>query len=87
MEPNVIKLRDDLKVPLEEMATRIQQSTDWVVNKAVELMLKGDRVAIRRWQETLAGLDDIANGRLVSEERVDAWLDSWGTENELPPPL
>ena len=29
---------------------------------------------------------DIAAGRLVDSEDVDAWIDSIGTENELPVP-
>jgi antitoxin component of MazEF toxin-antitoxin module len=33
-----------------------------------------------------AGLADFAAGRFVSHERVVAWLDSWGAENELPIP-
>ncbi len=33
-----------------------------------------------------AGQEDFAAGQAVSHERVVAWLDSWGTENELPVP-
>ncbi len=33
-----------------------------------------------------AGLADFDAGRSVSHERVVAWLDSWGAENELPMP-
>lgn len=33
-----------------------------------------------------AGEADFAAGRFVSHERVMKWLDSWGTENELPVP-
>lgn len=33
-----------------------------------------------------AGLADFEAGRFVSNDRVMAWLDSWGTENELPMP-
>lgn len=29
---------------------------------------------------------DIAAGRLVDEAKVDAWIDSIGTDHELPPP-
>ena len=33
-----------------------------------------------------AGQTDFEAGRFVSNDRVMAWLDSWGTENELPMP-
>lgn len=32
------------------------------------------------------GLDDLDAGRTISGEAVLAWIRSWGTENELPPP-
>jgi len=32
------------------------------------------------------GIADADAGRLISGEAVLAWLRSWGTENELPPP-
>lgn len=33
-----------------------------------------------------AGLTELEAGQGVSNERVIEWLDSWGTENELPAP-
>ncbi len=35
----------------------------------------------------MEGLADIEAGRVVPHSEVKAWLESWGTENELPPPL
>ena len=35
------------------------------------------------WAE---GEADIAAGRVISHEAMTAWLQSWGTPNELPPP-
>ena len=32
------------------------------------------------------GLDDVAAGRTVSGEAVLAWMRSWFTDTELPPP-
>jgi predicted transcriptional regulator len=37
--------------------------------------------------EIEAGLADIEAGRSVSGEKVLEWVQSWGTERELPPPL
>ncbi|WP_420237825.1 hypothetical protein ACOBR2_19905 [Telmatobacter bradus] len=36
--------------------------------------------------EIEAGLADAELGRTIPHEKVVAWLNSWGTENELPPP-
>jgi len=32
------------------------------------------------------GLAELKAGKALSHERVAEWLDSWGTENELPAP-
>lgn len=32
------------------------------------------------------GRRDIREGRVIDHEKVRAWLLSWGTDNELPPP-
>lgn len=32
------------------------------------------------------GLADVRAGRVVEGEAVMRWLESWGSENELPPP-
>jgi predicted transcriptional regulator len=37
-------------------------------------------------QHILKGLAEVDAGEGVSHERVVEWLDSWGTENELPAP-
>lgn len=29
---------------------------------------------------------DVAAGRVVSLDDVEAWVESWGTDHELPPP-
>jgi predicted transcriptional regulator len=42
---------------------------------------------ISREAAMIAAADaDIAAGRTVSEAEVDAWIDSLGTDHELPPP-
>jgi antitoxin component of MazEF toxin-antitoxin module len=37
--------------------------------------------------EIEAGLAEAEAGETVPHEKVAAWLRSWGTDNELPPPL
>ena len=40
------------------------------------------------WEaEMIAEADaDIAAGRMIDEAEVDAWIDSIGTDHEIPPP-
>ncbi len=37
-------------------------------------------------EQTEEGLADVRAGRIISHEAVKAWVASWGTANELPPP-
>lgn len=46
---------------------------------------KQRRVA-REAKELAVTQASAASGRSVSEARVDAWIDSLGTDDELPPP-
>ena len=39
-----------------------------------------------RWKETLEAMESVARGKVVSGEAVHAWLRSWGSAEELPPP-
>ncbi|MGH8085990.1 MAG: hypothetical protein ACREPV_12055 [Lysobacter sp.] len=39
-----------------------------------------------RWQETLEAMASVGQGKLVAGDVVHAWLDSWGSAGELPPP-
>ena len=90
METTRFQCRPELKKPLEEMAHQCQRSTDWVINKALETFLLHTEVEEKRWQETLEALEaleDVAAGRVGPSQKVDAWLDSLGTSDELPRPV
>ena len=39
-----------------------------------------------RWAETLKALESVREGRLIPAEKVIAWIESWGTGEELPKP-
>ena len=34
----------------------------------------------------LKAIEDADRGIFISEEAMDRWIESWDTENELPPP-
>ncbi len=41
---------------------------------------------LRLYQGVNQGLADFADGKFIENERIEEWLKSWGTENELPRP-
>lgn len=81
-----VRLQPDIEQELDALATNLQRSKSWVINEAVREYLERQDQEKTRWQETLKAMDSVAKGQVVSSAAVDAWLESWGTEDELPPP-
>jgi predicted transcriptional regulator len=68
---------------LEKLAEATARSKSWLAADAIREYVENEEwqvKAIRR------GLADIRAGRVVPHEKVEAWLDSWGTDEVLPPP-
>ncbi len=68
---------------LEEAAQASSQSKRSLIQAALIAFLD-----LYDWQiEAIrVGIADADAGRVVDHEVVTAWLESWGTENELPAP-
>ncbi len=68
---------------LEEVAQASSRSKKSLIQAAVVAFLD-----LYDWQiEAIReGIADVDAGRVVDHEAVAAWLESWGTENELPVP-
>ena len=81
-----VRIREELDIPLQELAKKEQRSKSWLINKALEEYLKREEIESKKWLDTLEGLESIRKGEVVDGEEVHAWMESWGTENELDPP-
>ncbi len=68
---------------VDALATRLERSRAWIVKQALT-----DYVALeeRRHQMTLEALTDVDARRGVDHGQVEAWIDSLGTDEPLPPP-
>jgi predicted transcriptional regulator len=83
MEPmTTISLDDDLVKELQALADREGKKPADLVRQLL--------TAYAERQRYLAAIDEgiaAANaGQVIDGDRVDAWLASWGTDNELDPP-
>lgn len=77
-----IVLADDVKARVERRALERAQDVSEYVNARLREMFGLDdeiREKVRR------GREDIAAGRIVDDDKVDAWLESWGKDDELDP--
>jgi len=78
-----VRLPDDLKAELELLAKATNRSKSYLATKAIADYLQRNAWQIKELRQAAQEADE---GTFVSENAVDAWLDSWGLESELPPP-
>ena len=79
-----IQMTEQSLARLQALAAQTGQSPADVAGEAVEAYLD-----LQEWQVAAIGeaLEASAAGEQpIEHERMAAWLRSWGTENELPPP-
>ena len=78
-----IRVPIDVKRRLDKLANVTSRTRSWLAADAVSAY-----VAQHDWQlaEIEEGIKDADAGRVVPHEDVKRWLNSWGTDHELPPP-
>lgn len=76
-----------LEKELEERLERLARQTHQPVSALVSEMVRGC-LEINEWhcRAIEKGIRAADEGRLVSHEKVEAWVESWGTDHELPRP-
>jgi predicted transcriptional regulator len=86
MSITTVRLRPEIEASLAAMAARQHRTKSWLINQALKEFIQRQEQEQIRWQETLQAMESVARGEAVSGEAVHAWLRSWGTPHELPPP-
>ena len=81
-----VRLQADIEDPLDNLAKKLDRSKNYLINQAVKEFLSRNAIEERRWEETIDAIESVKTGKLVDEQEVNNWLESWGTDNELAPP-
>jgi predicted transcriptional regulator len=81
--PFSLRLTPEIRSRLEYEAKSLDRSASYVANKAIESFLEARADRRRALEAAVAEAD---KGEFISEEAMHAWMESWDTENELPPP-
>ena len=81
-----VRLQPEIENPLEQLATKLDRSKNYLINQAIKEFLARKTLDEKKWSETLEALDSVKSNRVVDEQEVNEWLDSWGKENEKKPP-
>ena len=78
-----IRLKPETKKKLAKLAKESGRSANFLISDAVESYV-ADHERLRA--EIRSADSEAANGHYIRDEDMKAWLLSWGTERELPPP-
>ena len=79
-----VRLPPETKRELEEYARATKRSSAFIAKEAIEAHLAERRAYLAAIDEAIKEADE--TGEFVSWEVTKRWMDSWGTNNELPPP-
>jgi RHH-type transcriptional regulator, rel operon repressor / antitoxin RelB len=74
--------KEDLE-RLEILARDTRRSRSFLAAEAIANYVKYHEWKIQAVREGIASAE---RGEWISDEAVDGWLASWGTDHELPPP-
>ena len=82
-----IKLGEELKGRVQNLAEVRQRSAHWIMREAIAQYVEREERRESFRQDTLKAWEEYqATGMHATAEEVDAWLASWGTDDELPAP-
>jgi len=80
-----LKLPTELETKLNTLAAVTHRSKSFYVRKALE-----EYLATHEWQvrDIVSAVEaaDAPNAKFVDHDKVEAWLESWGTAQETEPP-
>ncbi len=82
-----VKLDDDIKERVRHLAKVRKRTSHWIMREAISQYVEREekREALRL--DTLKAWEEFQETRLhATAEEVDEWLESWGTDKELPVP-
>ena len=81
--PFSFRLDQSIKDKLEIEAKELDRSASYIAVKAIEWYLQAKEEKRKVIDEAVKRAD---KGIFISQDAVHKWVDSWGTENELPIP-
>ncbi len=81
--PFSIRMDKSIKERLRREAKLMNRSETYFANMAIEKELNARELKRKAIDEAIACA---GQGNFISSEAMGAWVDSWGSDNELSPP-
>ncbi|MDO9450062.1 MAG: CopG family ribbon-helix-helix protein [Rugosibacter sp.] len=83
-----VKLDPDTRARIESLAEARHRSAHWMMREAISQYIEREEKRESFRQDAIKAWEDYQETHLhATSEEVDAWLASWGTENELLAPV
>lgn len=83
-----IKLDRDLRARIENLAASRKRTPHWMMKEAIRQYVEREEGYETFRREVLMSWENFqASGNHATAEEVEKWIESWGTENELPTPV
>ena len=82
-----VKLDESLHARLKTLSLSKDRTPHWLMKTAIEEYVEREEAYEREKREDMERWERYQfTGQAVSHDAVEAWLSSWGSENELPCP-
>ena len=81
-EASVIRVPDELKDRIEQAARERELNPSSLLASALDLFIEAEAVQGEVARRRLA----LRKGKTIPNDRVNAWLATWGLDKESPPP-
>lgn len=81
-----VRLNSDIEAPLEQLAQKLDRSKNYIINQAIKEFVARQSMEDVRWADTIKALESVKSGKMVDEDDVTPWLESWGSKDEKIPP-
>ena len=86
MSVTSVRLQPDIAASLKKMSQKLNRSENYLINQAVKEYIARQVMEDLRWADTLSALKSVQAGKTIPGDQVIAWLESCGTDKELPKP-
>jgi predicted transcriptional regulator len=81
-----VRMTDEMQLRLDQLADNDQRSRSWEINTAVKEYVERRERELQMLAETRDAMKDVENNQIIDGDKVNAWLESWGSDDELAPP-
>lgn len=82
--PVTVRVSEETNEKLERISKATERSKSKLLASAIDAYIESERQFLEGMER---GLADMNAGRVIGNDEMTRWIDSWGTDNELPPPV